>query len=140
MRDVTSNIQVAKAAGDAYDLNGFESVMGIFAAATAYDASAIKVSAGDDADSMEELAADSPAVIVRFDSEGTIAKVGYIGGRRYISFAGGTPTAVLLVNPCISPVGEIENPDGDSAASGDVRMRKTATQAARSSTGTIPTV
>lgn len=119
MKDVTALVQVGVATSGAYDLNGFESVFAFGAVTTGYDASALKVSESDDGTTFTELPAGSPAVVVRFDgTDGKTAKISYIGGSRYIKIAGVTPTAVLLMNPTVAPVGVTEAPVTEVAASG----------------------
>lgn len=119
MKDVTALVEVATATSGAYDLNGFESVLVFGAVTTGYDASAVKISESDDGTTFTDLAAGSPAVIVRFDgADGKTAKISYIGGSRYIKITGMTPTAVLLMNPLVAPVGVTEAPETEAAASG----------------------
>lgn len=112
MKDVTSNVQVGVATSGVYDLLGFESVLAIVPVTTGYSASAIKISVGDDSTSLTELAAGDESVVVRYDgSDGKTAKISYIGGKRYMKITGGTPTAVLLMNPNVAPVGVTKAPD-----------------------------
>lgn len=119
MKDVTALVEVATATSGAYDLNGFESVLVFGAVTTGYDASAVKISESDDGTTYTELPAGSPAVIKRFDgSDGKTAKISYIGGSRYIKITGMTPTAVLLMNPTVAPVGVTEAPESTEAAGG----------------------
>lgn len=119
MKDVTAIVEVATAVSGAYDLNGFESVLAFGAVTTGYDASAVKISVSDDGTTFTELPAGSPAVVARFDgADGKTAKISYIGGSRYIKISGMTPTAVLLMNPLVAPVGATEAPETETAASG----------------------
>lgn len=119
MKDVTALVQVGAATSGVYDLNGFESVLAIGAVTTGYDASALKVSESDDGTTFTELTAASPKVIVRFDgTDGKTLKASYIGGMRYIKITGVTPTAVLLMNPIVAPVGATEAPATETASAG----------------------
>lgn len=125
MRDITAITQVGVAASGVYDLNGFESVMAILTVTTGFDASGITVSAGDTT-TVAAIPANDPAVVIRFEgADGKTAKVGYIGGARYVKFAGGTVVAVILQNPGAAPL-EVKGEPADATR-----------QAARSATSKL---
>lgn len=129
MKDVTGSTQVAVATSGVYDILGFESFLAILTLTTAYDASAVKVSVGDDSASLTELPAGDPAVVVRFEgSDGKTGKLSYIGGRRYVKIAGATVVAALLMNPLVAPVGLTEAPD-DYVAPSETRSAPKAASA-----------
>lgn len=115
MKDVTSNMKLAVADSGVYDLMGFESVIAFATVTTGFTLPAATViKAGDDKTSLDTVALTDPAIVARFDGDdGKAAKISYIGGRRYMSITGLTSPVVVLVNPLVAPVGEL---DGEATA------------------------